>query len=788
MIFVAPELDRLIRTCLTSRWFSLFQLKEACPPHKISELDKLVKSLKGDEAKIRAAISAWWDEPVTPVEEEWEDVNKRTHHSNAKSTKPTAGRGGAGRGRSEGRGGRSEGRGRGRGDRAAGRDGGRGRGRDASTRSRSPDATKPQNGKKGEKTEVAAVPAVVPPIGNIRAPQGAWAKKAEAAAAATAPIAPPQPKVEEPAPLSTPVPPTPSREPDPVISSPASLAPSTQTTAPPARSGGNVWATMGSAHLIRAELPKPPAPPAPPASFVPSAASPPRVQHVAPAPSMPTPPPPVQQSIAPSPPAQASIAPAPAPVTAPAAWGESAKPPVELPIRSTVEHQAVKPRAPKPPQKPANVLNMGHWETADADDNNLDFGFGSFGNDNDGPSLDTGAEGSAPVKEPSNPPPAVAASPARPPPGLSIGGMPPIPANAVLVHELENKLEEATLNTQPPVTSHDNQMTFPSQSAPSEYNPAASPYMPPPQQGYGGQYGMGMYNYTNSGFPGAAPAGPILSTGIHHQEPKPDQIHQPQQPPPPSLYGNPGSAPSSGNAPGAVTTAPGATESAQQPGMPPGMPSMPYGNPALYYGQQPFHMGQHQGGIGYNYGYGGQFAGAVQGSFGYPQSIQQGTGYPSHYGDDQAHTGATNVGGGYQQKNNGGYRGRNQYQSHNQYPQGGYGGQPQYGMGYQQDFRGGYGGMQDPYGLQQQPQAHQQIGGDDQHRGRKGGRGGGGSLPQFQQPQQQQGPPPQLGQQQPFGMQGQTGGNANQSTGWSNQQTGGARGGWNAGAASWQGK
>ena len=29
-------------------------------------------------------------------------------------------------------------------------------------------------------------------------------------------------------------------------------------------------------------------------------------------------------------------------------------------------------------------------------------------------------------------------------------------------------------------------------------------------------------------------------------------------------------------------------------------------------------MGQHQPGIGYNYGYGGQFAGGVQGGFGYP--------------------------------------------------------------------------------------------------------------------------------------------------------------------------
>eukprot|EP00957_Ditylum_brightwellii_P112950 8613052-Ditylum_brightwellii.AAC.1 len=52
------------------------QFKNACPPHKIKDLDALVKQHKGDEEKITATISEWWEEPQT-VEPEWEDVNKK---------------------------------------------------------------------------------------------------------------------------------------------------------------------------------------------------------------------------------------------------------------------------------------------------------------------------------------------------------------------------------------------------------------------------------------------------------------------------------------------------------------------------------------------------------------------------------------------------------------------------------------------------------------------------------------------------------------------------------------
>merc|ERR1712238_363307 len=98
-----------------------------------------------------------------------------------------------------------------------------------------------------------------------------------------------------------------------------------------------------------------------------------------------------------------------------------------------------------------------------------DFGFGSFGPDNEIVNMDVStvttnannvsnivtniqpqpepvpkiiAESiSSPPAEPVPAAPTSSVSPARPPPGLSIGGMPPMPANAVLVHELENKLE-----------------------------------------------------------------------------------------------------------------------------------------------------------------------------------------------------------------------------------------------------------------------------------------------------------------------------------------------------------
>jgi hypothetical protein len=98
------------------------------------------------------------------------------------------------------------------------------------------------------------------------------------------------------------------------------------------------------------------------------------------------------------------------------------------------------------------VLNMGRWDVNDGDEQAIDFGFGSFGVDADDAPEETAPSNGLPAvvtDKVTTATEAVAAatlSPARPPPGLGLGGgaMPPMPAGAVLVHELEGKLEAAT--------------------------------------------------------------------------------------------------------------------------------------------------------------------------------------------------------------------------------------------------------------------------------------------------------------------------------------------------------
>lgn len=102
------------------------------------------------------------------------------------------------------------------------------------------------------------------------------------------------------------------------------------------------------------------------------------------------------------------------------------------------------------------AINMGRWDVSEGEQaQGLDFGFDPFGHE-ETEELTTaktplatplshvvaeGAGGSS-VPEPSIP-----LSPARPPPGLGIttSVMPPMPPNAVLVHELEGKLERSSL-------------------------------------------------------------------------------------------------------------------------------------------------------------------------------------------------------------------------------------------------------------------------------------------------------------------------------------------------------
>ena len=818
------------------------------------------------------------------------------------------GRGGEGRGRGSSSSGR-EGGGRGRGGFREGGRGGRGRsasgrggrGRSQQHREKGPPVNNPATDASNEETLNDLESHPPPPGGipaNVRVPQGAWAKQQQATTPTTATATATSPDIADEIKTDAPVSSVPEKhEPDP-IAPPTTTAVQPPVPKPVSRPApaGNVWATKGSAHLIRAEQPKPPAAiaPAPVKRSAPPAPAPPPMAapllHVPPETEPDLEPEAVEDVL---PPSSSTQVPQQAPVEQEesassgqklegSVWGaapaastqtgnedvvptDAAVPPSPMhtqPIGApVVESQAtasappqsqaptsVEPK-PQPRAPPPSVLNMGHWET-DGDDKNIDFGFGTFGVDAEAASMDATTASSstnnvsqtAPKETPAPPPAtATAPSPARPPPGLSIGGgMRPIPADAVLVHELENKLEEASLNAAQQAVSEQAPgalPTQPSQSvAPPEGNdpvsstnsepsaPTQQPTYPQPA-GTSGTGSMGMYNYagapagTGAAFIGGMPSAPALGTPLPPKPPMgvPLAPTQPQQPQHQSLYGaapttqqqqptSSGSAPSNTNAPNSSNnSAPTPT-----PGLPPGMPGMPY-SPALFYGQQP-HMGQYQGQIGYNYGYGAQFGGAVQGGFGYPPSMGHSGGYGAgpHY-DDQ---GGSHQGSSGYQKNSGGYRGRgnhhnnaNQYQ--NQYnPQqhaGAYGGQPYGAMGYHGDFsRGGYGqpgGMQDHYIPQQQQQQAPQIGGfpgdaDQYNKGKKGGPRGG--YQQFQP-----GPPPHLNQQ-PFGLQGtQAGGNTSDSNthsgpnstagatgtstgGWPNQTSGGS--GWGGGAPSWQGK
>jgi len=777
-------------------------LRGACPPHKRKDLDKLAKSLNGDEVKIMAKIQEWWEESPE-VEEKWEDVSKK-----APKKKETIKGGGGfrGGGRSQGgRGGRGRSGGGGRG--SGGRDsGGRGRTGGRGQQKQAPPAAKTEELPKDADENANAQPAATPPVTTAKAPKGAWGARAAAAASASSePLKKaPQPKPEDIAspPETNPLEvgivsqndPTPSGLTGPLDSKPLR---------PAVPSSGNVWAIRGSAHIIRAEKPKPPAP-------VPAPAAPPKPME----PEPPTPPPAVETAL------ESGLPPA---VTS-GAWGKGAPgsqpaemppPPVESsvipPVTSVGQSVPVSPEpaAPVPPP-PANVLNMGHWETGDNDDaQNLDFGFGSFGADND--AIDVTSSAAVPDIDAH----AASVSPARPPPGLSLGVMPPMP-DAVMVHELEGKMESASLNSAP---KKDQAEGKPISSAlqsppPGHGGQSAAPAPVLPSNGVTpnyNQYGMaGMYNYNaaaGNGFVGIHnPTGPVLAGGgVPQQHGKPqvggiagpsaNVPSAPQTVPQQGLYGSqPPAAPATGNATGTGSASAGeSTPAPAASGIPPGMPgAIPYANPALHYGQHQFYMGQHQGGIGYNYAAYGQFGGVAQGGFGYQQVMGQSQGYGQPHYDDQSHQANSHHSGGsggYQKNSGGGYRGRNSHHNNNQYqnqynPQhGGYGGQP-YPMGYGDHFnqRGGYGpGMGDPYGMQQQGSGSYQSRGnfqdDDQQKGKKGGGRGNNSLDQMA-------PPPNLGSQQGFGLQGQ-GSESTPSTsagGWSNQA------GWSGGGApSWQG-
>jgi len=799
------------------------QFKDTVPEHRRKDLDALIKKCNGDEEKITESIQAWWDEPVTPQEAEWEDVNKKNKKKAPESKGRTSSSRGPGRGR--GRGGSTGGRGAGA---ERGRRGGRaGRGgRESRAESRKQEqkesSHQPTNDNPPDKDEPSHVGIPTPAVPT--APHGAWGQSITPSVPETKPDPPP------------PLAPLESQQ-QPSLNVSLVDPPTEKVAQKPARTSGNVWATKGSAHLIKAEtspkLPPPPPPPqptpvepTPPPAPVP-APSPRRSQtaRVPPSNKPPSNESPVTSALESGLPASVNGANINA-----AGWKPAAEttqldslgstmtqtivkepPSPSVSVQSVPKTESAAPSS-KPP--PTNVLNMGHWEAGDNDDiQNLDFGFGSFGTENETPSVgETTMSGSsatnmnqnsvenvakeASSQPTSSVPPTV--SPQRPPPGLSIA--PPLPANAVLVSDLESKLESASLKATEPVPAAQ------SDPKPDMARPAAPPGVPP-QGGPilpGGQlnqnyntaaYGMaaGMYNYNaaaGNGFVGMHGA-PVLPGGI---PPKPQgglagsaPSSGPPNLPQGGLYGSPAPAgneapaPSSENNNGSSNASSAPSSNSIPPGIPNAMPA--YANPALFYGQHSYQMGQPHGVGGYGYGYGAaQFGGAVQGGFGYQQGMMsQSGGYPY---DDQQQQGNN---AGYQKNNSGGYRGRgagNQYQNNYNPQAGGYAGQP-YGMGY----NGGYApGNMDPYNMQQGASGNFQshtFQSEESHQkgGKRGGNGRNNGFQQQQPAQQlggQQQPQQQQHQQQSFGLQGgET--SSNNSAGWSNQA-----GGW-SGGPSWQG-
>jgi hypothetical protein len=422
----------------------------------------------------------------------------------------------------------------------------------------------------------------------------------------------------------------------------------------------------------------------------------------------------------------------PAPIAAVAVAAQPTISPQTLPA-------VVQPSPTVPPAKPS-VLNMGHWETGDADedDDELDFGFGGFGDESEdaAPASAVTASNEATLQS--------HASPARPPPGLS---MPPMPAGAMLVHELENTLENTSLGATTTAAVEEvkslaenkdivNANVQSSSSHPQSFNnDLGTQNIYPGMTQYGG-YGMGMYSMgTSNGFgsmpPGQFPlGGPIgqqqqqqpkpqtglgqpPQQGVSRSGSSPHTLGQPQVPP--YAMQNPA------NEGGATAT--DAVPNAATSGMPPGVGQIPaamqgYPNPAFMYGQYNQMGHPAYAGMQYGYGQGQQFG--VQGGFGYHQVMGQG-GYGAPYGHDGRHDDQGNhshmrdnhhssypKGGGYRhnRQNNhsqGGHQYGNNYQGQS------YGGGGPYGNNYQGQYGGhdgqfprGYGGSNDHYGMQQQ--------------------------------------------------------------------------------------
>ena len=752
----------------------------------------------------------WWEEPQI-AEPEWEAVDR-------KSTKKTAEKKSSGGGGRYDRGSKSSGGGGGekRGDKFNGSRGEGSRGfRDRGGRSRyngdkrggdraaaqKKAASAPQlapapatAAAAAPKQEPAAVDIPAPvAVAAAPAPKGAWGATSFANIAAAPapkravpqPVPPPEPQQpevsavpleqeQEQEQVAVDLTPEPVNMLSPEDPTPSGL-PTTSALPPAASTSGNVWGAKGGAHLIAAAKAKP----------IPVQQAPTIVEPEEPAIVEAE----IEEPVAETEPEQdliqessfgvslESVLPASvngANINA-SGWepiieaAETTKPSVEIAHTSSLPEpepvQLSQPAAPAAPVgvKPSNVLNMGHWETGDDNDGELDFGFGSFAPENDDVAIETKTSQAPSTTETATAAPAAPQpSPARPPPGLS---MPGIPAGATFVHELETKLENTTLA--PKTEDKPAQETKTTQSQPQSFSNDLGGQMNSGMPQYGG---MGMY-----GVPPGVPSAlgtmpqfqnaPNLAGAMSQQQPKSEPANQGQQQGP---YGMMQSTPSVANNANGTSgnDSNNNTTTNNNAAMPPGMPGMQYPNPAFMYGQYNHPYGM-------QYGYGQQF-----GQFGgYNQvPMGQGGGYPygapSHH-DDRNRGG--NMRDNYQKGGRGGYRGNrnnnnNQY-GNNQYGNsyqgmgGAYGAAPAYNMGY--GHGGGYGqpgapsGM-DHYGMQQGGFNQQN---NDHNKGKQSGTDG---NQQFQQQSHLH--------QQPLGLQGSTNDSSNTGgSGWSSGPSGGGQ-------------
>lgn len=685
------------------------KFRAVCPPHKVKDLEQLVKVLKGDEDSIRAQIQEWWDEPEKPVEPEWEQINKRK----PKKILPTAGAGSGSVAAANGGAPASKGGGGGKlSERGSSgpRDSGRGRGMSSRKGVQSGRGLGGRGG--GQRTQEEIPEQLAPDkdaeTADVKAQEEESSPMSVAGAAGFVSAQDPTPSGEI-----------------------ALLAPTKLPGGAPSIPS-NVWATKGSAHIIDAEKPKP-------AATVTQTKQSKAITRKAASGKPRRPPTEVEEidsssalgskslflpeentPILPEVPSsswvQALETNTSGNIDLASALMASVTDAVTSPLKPAQpmleQDQVVNDTAtlPVPVHKLQPAINMGRWDVSEGEQaHGLDFGFDSFGHEDTEELTSVATPLVTPLSHvvtegagtTSIPEPPIPLSPARPPPGLGIStsGMPPMPPNAVLVHELEGKLERSSLEAaakveeEKQVPSEVKQADVPPPPAPQSVNPSKAPEksaptatrtqqlplqqeVAPDMSALGVTSGMpsiqgipqhsamsqnypsyapamaGMYNY-GANLGGAFVGIPTLGVIPPQQQKLPQQGSQ-QPLPSQGLYASStssGPVPASeqtkqeeGNEVPASSTAGATSSSLNAMGGPPGMHAgMPY-NPAIaFYGQQHYapQMGQPHGGVGYGaYGYGAahQFGGAPSG-YGYQQlAMGQSGGYGQPYDHQAAET------------------------------------------------------------------------------------------------------------------------------------------------------